>query len=207
MNYGLRWELNTPYADSGNRLQTFRPGQDTTQYPCWLSARREHGTLEPTPPEIAAEFIANNAYFPTGLVFPGDKGVPSGLTSTYYKAFAPSIGLAYSPGWTDGWLAKFTGGPGKSTIRGGYGIFYNPMEQLVMEQFSAEPPFGVSTFLSSPLFNTPFMGQNGVQSPNNAGGIITRSRPRPAPIPAGPRVVWTGHCSGRCCCTENSSRT
>jgi outer membrane receptor protein involved in Fe transport len=38
LNYGLRWELNTPYVDTENRLQTFRPGQDTTQYPCWLSA-------------------------------------------------------------------------------------------------------------------------------------------------------------------------
>ena len=37
LNYGLRWELNTPYYDLGNRLQTFRPGQATTQYPCWLS--------------------------------------------------------------------------------------------------------------------------------------------------------------------------
>ena len=43
LNYGLRWELNTPYYDTGNRLQTFRPGQVTTQYPCWLSRgeRRE----------------------------------------------------------------------------------------------------------------------------------------------------------------------
>ena len=38
LNYGLRWELNTPYYDTGNRLQTFRPGQVTTQYPCWISA-------------------------------------------------------------------------------------------------------------------------------------------------------------------------
>ena len=32
LNYGLRWELNTNYADTGNRLQTFRPGQATTKY-------------------------------------------------------------------------------------------------------------------------------------------------------------------------------
>ena len=172
LNYGLRWELNTPYVDSGNRLQTFRPGQDTTQYPCWLSAASA-SALGTTPGDCGPT-SANNAYFPTGLVFPGDKGVQQGMTATYYKAFAPRIGLAYSPGWTDGPLAKITGGPGKSTIRGGYGIFYNPMEQLVMEQFSAEPPFGVSTFSSSPLFKTPFLGQNGVQLPNNAGGIITQ---------------------------------
>ena len=37
VNYGLRWNLNTPYYDLGNRLQTFRPGQATTQYPCFIS--------------------------------------------------------------------------------------------------------------------------------------------------------------------------
>ena len=191
LNYGLRWELNTPYVDSGNRLQTFRPGQDTTLYPCWLSATSaanlgtSAGSCQPG--------TANYAYFPTGLVFPGDKGVQQGLTATYYKAVAPRIGLAYSPGWNDGLLGALAGGPGKSTIRGGYGIFYNPMEQLVMEQFSAEPPFGVSAFSSSPLFNTPFLGQNGVQVPNNAGGIITQTPSTPCFDPAGPKgcVDWS----------------
>jgi hypothetical protein len=191
LNYGLRWELNTPYADSGNRLQTFRPGQDTTQYPCWLSASSA-ASLGTTPGDCGPT-SANYAYFPTGLVFPGDKGVPGGLTSTYYKAWAPRIGLAYSPGWTDGVLGAIAGGPGKSTIRGGFGIFYNPIEQLVMEQFSAEPPFGVSASLSNPLFNTPFIGQNGVQSPNNAGGIITQTPSTPCFDPSGPKgcVDWS----------------
>lgn len=191
LNYGLRWELNTPYVDSGNRLQTFRPGQDTALYPCWLSAAS--ATSLGTTPGDCGPTSANNAYFPTGLVFPGDKGVPQGLTSTYYKAFAPRIGLAYSPGWTEGVLGAITGGPGKSTIRGGFGLFYNPMEQLVMEQFSAEPPFGVSSFVSNPMFNTPFIGQNGVQSPNNAGGIITQTPSTPCFDPAGPKgcVDWS----------------
>ncbi len=83
--------------------------------------------------------------FPLGLVFPGDQGVPRGLTSTYYKAFAPRIGLAWSPGATEGWLAKLTGGPRQASIEQDYGLFYNPIEQLVLEQFSAEPPFGGSS--------------------------------------------------------------
>jgi outer membrane receptor protein involved in Fe transport len=191
LNYGLRWELNTPYVDSGNRLQTFRPGQDTTQYPCWLSASSQT-SLGATSADCGPN-SANNAYFPTGLVFPGDKGVPRGLTSTYYKAFAPRIGLAYSPGWTDGWLAKLTGGPAHSTIRAGYGMFYNPMEQLVLEQFSAEPPFGVSVFSSSPLFNTPYLLQNGTTVPNNATGIIKQTPSTPCFDSAGPTgcVDWS----------------
>ncbi|HUN62269.1 MAG TPA: carboxypeptidase regulatory-like domain-containing protein [Candidatus Sulfotelmatobacter sp.] len=191
LNYGLRWELNTPYVDSGNRLQTFRPGQDTTQYPCYLSPGSEQA-LGATSQDCGPN-SANNAYFPTGLVFPGDKGVPRGLTSTYYKAFAPRIGLAWSPGWSDGWLGKLTGGPGKSTIRGGYGIFYNPMEQLVLEQFSAEPPFGISAFVSDPLMNTPYLLQNGTTVPNNGGGVITQTPSTPCPYAGGPAgcVDWS----------------
>jgi outer membrane receptor protein involved in Fe transport len=191
LNYGLRWELNTPYVDSGNRLQTFRPGQDTTQYPCWLSAASA-ASLGTTPGDCGPT-SANSAYFPTGLVFPGDKGVPQGLTSTYYKAFAPRIGLAYSPNWSDGLLGALAGGPGHSTIRAGFGIFYNPMEQLVMEQFSAEPPFGISASLSAPLFNTPYLSQAGVQAPNNAGGVIQQTPSTPCFDPTGPAgcVDWS----------------
>jgi Carboxypeptidase regulatory-like domain/TonB-dependent Receptor Plug Domain len=198
LNYGLRWELNTPYVDSGNRLQTFRPGQITAKYPCWLS-QAGADTINNTvgsnivAPGDCGPNSAQNAYFPTGLVFPGDKGVPQGLTSTYYKAIAPRFGVAYSPSWTEGPLAKITGGPGKSTIRGGYGIFYNPIEQLVMEQFSAEPPFGISASLSSPMFNTPYLGQNGVQSPNNGGGVIHQTPTTPCFDSAGPAgcVDWS----------------
>lgn len=191
LNYGVRWELNTPFYDTKNRIQTFRPGQGTTQYPCWLSATSA-AALGTTPGDCGPT-SANNAYFPTGLVFPGDKGVPNGLTSTYYKAFAPRLGLAWSPAAKDGFLAKLTGGPGRSTIRAGYGIFYNPMEQLVLEQFSAEPPFGVSAFASNPLFNTPFVLQDGSQLPNNASGIINQTPSTPCFDPAGPKgcVDWS----------------
>jgi outer membrane receptor protein involved in Fe transport len=198
LNYGLRWELNTPYIDTQNRIQTYRPGQITSKYPCWLSQagadtiNSSAGFNAVTPGDCGPN-SPQNAYFPTGLVFPGDKGVPQGLTSTYYKAFAPRIGLAWSPGWTDGWLKTLTGGPGKSTVRGGYGIFYNPIEQLVLEQFSAEPPFGVSAFLSNPMFNTPYILQNGTQLPNNGGAVIHQTPSTPCFDSAGPNgcVDWS----------------
>jgi len=144
MNYGLRWELNTPQKDIGRRVQTFRPGQSTTRYPCLQTATND----------CASEF-------PTGLVFPGEKGVPAGLTTTYYKAFAPRIGLAWDPK-----------GDGKTSIRGGWGLFYNPIEQLVLEQFSAEPPFGISLTTSSTLFNTPYVNQSGGVLANGANGVL-----------------------------------
>jgi Carboxypeptidase regulatory-like domain len=193
LNYGLRWELNTPYYDTGNRLQTFRPGQATTQYPCWMS--QESADETGLSPGACGPGSGNDSIFPYGLVFPGDKGVPRGLTSTYYKGFAPRIGLAWSPAATTGWLAKLTGGPGKSSMRAGYGIFYNPIEQLVMEQFSAEPPFGGSTSLSNDLFNLPFEAQSGGNFPNPYGGVLhqTPTTPCASDTPGGPPgcVDWS----------------
>jgi hypothetical protein len=194
LNYGLRWELNTPYYDLGNRLQTFRPGQATTQYPCWISSENA-SALGLSAGGDCGENSAANAVFPLGLVFPGDKGVPRSLTSAYYKSFAPRIGIAWSPAWTDGILAKLSGGPGKMSLRAGFGIFYNPIEQLVLEQFSAEPPFGGSTFLSNTLFNTPFEFQSGGNAPNPFQGIInqTPNTPCAVDVPGGPNgcVDWS----------------
>jgi hypothetical protein len=194
LNYGLRWELNTPYYDTGNRLQTFRPGQATTQYPCWLS--QENATaLNLTPGDCGQGSGANNAVFPLGLVFPGDKGVPRGLTSTYYKAFAPRIGIAWTPNWTEGWLAKLTGGPSNTSVRAGFGLFYNPIEQLVLEQFSAEPPFGGSSFVTNPQFNLPYLTQDGTQAPNPFSGVIQQTPKTPCAVdtPGGPNgcVDWS----------------
>src|SRR5947209_4651388 len=63
LNYGLRWELNTPLTDIGRHVQTFRPGQSTNVYPCQISPYGQSliGTTDCT------------SVFPTGLVVPGDK--------------------------------------------------------------------------------------------------------------------------------------
>ncbi|MGH9649701.1 MAG: hypothetical protein ACRD3I_04435, partial [Terriglobales bacterium] len=68
---------------------------------------------------------------------------------------------------------------GRTSIRMGWGMFYNPVEQLVLEQFSAEPPFGGSSGLSNVLFNTPFLFQNGTIAPNPFGGILNPPRGQP----------------------------
>jgi hypothetical protein len=177
LNYGLRWELNTPMADIGARTQTFRPGESTTVFPCQLSPNNPLvgmlGTTDCNPGS------AGQAVFPLGLVVPGDKGISKALTQTYYKAFAPRIGLAWSPSWNDSALRKITGGSGMTSIRMGWGLFYNPMEQLVLEQFSGEPPFGGSVNLSETLFNTPFAGQDGTTYPNPFNGILNPTRGQP----------------------------
>jgi len=164
LNYGLRWELNYPLADAAQRVQTFRPGQATQIFPCELNAENTATIGNGT--SACGPGSANEAYFPLGLVIPGDKGVPKGLTATYYKAFAPRIGMAWSP-------ARFNN---RLVIRGGFGLFYNPIEQLVLEQFQGEPPFGGSSSISEGLFQTPYVSQSGSITPNAFNGFLNPAR-------------------------------
>jgi outer membrane receptor protein involved in Fe transport len=148
LNYGFRWELNTPLADKAHHVEAFRAGEMSKVYPCG----------GPNTDCTSQDAI--------GLVVPGDPGVPNGLTSTYFKAFAPRIGIAWSPGSS-----------GKTSIRAGWGLFYNPIEQLVLAQFGAEPPFGGSTTVSETQFNLPFLGQDGVTTYLNPfNGVLNPQR-------------------------------
>ena len=151
LNYGLRWELDTPLADKAKHVETFRPGQQSTVFPCG----------GPNTDCTSQDAV--------GLVVPGDAGIPPGMTQTYYKAFAPRIGLAWSPG-----------NSGRTSIRAGWGLFYNPVEQLVLEQFGAEPPFGGSTFVYETQFNLPFLGQDGATTYLNPfNGVLNPQRGTP----------------------------
>jgi hypothetical protein len=171
LNLGLRWEMNTPLTDVGQKVQRFNPGQVSTVFPCQLSP--VSNLFGP------GNDCDNQGVTPAGLVVPGDKGVPGGLLDTYYKAFAPRLGLNWSPGFKDGPLAKLTGGPNKTTISMGWGLFYNPIEQLVLEQFVAEPPFGISNGVSDPLFSTPFVTQQGNTKPNVSDAFLNPPRNKP----------------------------
>ena len=170
LNYGFRWEYSPPMTDISGHVETFRPGQNSTVYPCGITTSATYWqTLTPT--AVPNPTCANTGAEPTGLVVPGDPGVPAGMTSTYYKSFAPRIGIAYSPGRD-----------GKTSIRAGWGLFYNPIEELVLAQFGAEPPFGGSSSFSDVFFNTPFVNQGEFTAPNPFGGIITPTKGAPTDL-------------------------
>jgi hypothetical protein len=171
LTYGLRWEWNTPMSDAGHRVQAFRPGQSSAVYPCVLRANDPlvalYGSADCSPTGPA------HAVFPLGLVFPGDRGIPASLAHNYFRSFAPRFGLAWSPPWNSGWLSTLSGGPGRTSVRAAWGMFYDSLEELLFgENLAAQPPFGGSTGLSNVLFNTPFLEQHGDILPNPFHGFL-----------------------------------
>jgi Carboxypeptidase regulatory-like domain len=138
LNYGLRWDRIEPWYEKYNQIATFVPGEQSLVFP---------GA-------------------PAGILYPTDPGVSRTLAPPGNRDFAPRIGLAYSPDAPgDGLLARIFGGPGKTSIRASYGMFYTAIEALTIGVMSANAPYGTTyTSPAPPLFSTPFVtaatGQN-----------------------------------------------
>src|SRR3984957_17263988 len=152
LNLGLRWEVSMPWYDTQGKIQTFAPGEQSTEFPL----------------------------APSGLVFPGDPGIPKTLAPTKYNNLGPRLGLAYSPGFSDGVLGKIFGGPGKSSIRAAYGLYYTSVEDLNLFYEVADAPFGL--YWTSPvsvMFDEPFRVRA-------TGASLNQRFPFTAPVPGAP---------------------
>lgn len=122
INAGLRYELPQPYTEIHNRMSLFEPGKQSHVLP--------------------------NA--PTGLLYPGDPGVPSGLIATDRKGFAPRFGVAWNPD-----------GSGKLLLTSAYGVFYEPYytgQGGPLQSPISAPPYLGTPQVSLPNFADPFNG-------------------------------------------------
>jgi hypothetical protein len=159
LNYGLRWDRIEPWYETNNGISTFEPGKQSIVFP---------GA-------------------PPGMLFPTDPGVPRTLAPPGNLDFAPRIGLAWSPNAREGTLlGKILGGPGKTSIRAGFGTYYTAIEGLTIGILAGNAPFGITySSPAPPLFATPFITASNGQDQGQpfpvalATGTASSSNPNP----------------------------
>ena len=125
---GLRYERAAPFVEGGDKLNAFHPGKQSTRFPA----------------------------APTGLVYPGDPGVPRGTYATDGNNVAPRVGFVWQPGE----VLETT------VVRGGWGLFYDtPAGQGdFFQNGTLAPPFqpltevNYSLASADPRFQAPLAG-------------------------------------------------
>jgi hypothetical protein len=136
INYGLRWDYITPWAEMHHQTTTFVQGVESTTFPG-----------------------APLGYLVPGDPLPDGSHIPAAIAPTPLDNFSPRLGIAYSPVFSHGWLNKLTGGPGKTSIRAGAGRFFTAVEGLTIAYPTGNPPYGLTyTSPEAPVMATPFVG-------------------------------------------------
>jgi hypothetical protein len=67
-----------------------------------------------------------------------------------YRNLAPRLALAYSPNFDRGWLKSFFGGAGKSSVRMGYGLYFDHFGEGLVNTFDRNGSFGLTTYETNP---------------------------------------------------------
>jgi hypothetical protein len=135
LNAGLRYSLFSPPWET-NGLQV----SPTMSLSTWFN-NRAVGMLNGVP-SSAQPLISYN--------WSG----PANNGPNYYgwdtHNFAPRLSVAYSPGWSEGILGKLAGGPGRSSIRAGFGMLYDRVGESIVDTFDQNGSFGLFTELENP---------------------------------------------------------
>jgi hypothetical protein len=136
INYGLRWDYITPWAEAHHQTTTFVQGVQSKTFPG-----------------------APLGYLVPGDPLPNGSHIPAAIAPSPLDNFSPRVGIAYAPNWSIGFLRKLTGGPGKTSIRAGAGRFFTAVEGLTVAYPTGNPPYGLTyTSPEAPVMATPFVG-------------------------------------------------
>jgi hypothetical protein len=147
LSFGLRYSLfRTPYSGSGTGvtpLTSFDPA-------VWDKSKAPQLTA-------AGALVANTGNLQNGLII-GGQNSPYGeyITSQDNTNFAPRLGIAWDPF-----------GTGKTSVRAGYGVFYDSVAAgLIEDNVFNNPPFLGSSDFTGGFFTSNIAAQAGVASKN-----------------------------------------
>ena len=143
---GLRWSLMPPLREVHGLQVSMTPGVDE------YIARRL---------DLAASGLPTRDAGVLGFVRPDDPQARP-LWQTHKNNFSPRLAVAFSPQVREGFFGKLFGGPGKTSIRVGGGLFYN-IFGMGMIQMLDRNAFGLTskvtrqdfTAVNSPRFTSP----------------------------------------------------
>ncbi len=132
ITYGLRWTLlQPPYEKNGVQVAP------TTSLNRWFNTRGQS--------MLAGQPFNNPITF--DLAGQANNGNP--YWQDDFKNFAPRLAIAYSPGFDHGFLGRLFGGPTKTSIRIGAGMYYDHFGEGIVNTFDRDGSFGLSTLLTN----------------------------------------------------------
>jgi hypothetical protein len=80
---------------------------------------------------------------PVGVVFPGDPGVPEGGFNVAWGNFGPRLGFAWD-----------VLGDGRTSVRGGYGVFFDMPNTIALNNQANQAPFGTQVTINGNAQNS-----------------------------------------------------
>jgi len=147
VTFGLRYSLlEPPYETSGTQIAPTVSTHD------WfinrgIAAAQGHGYFN----QIGTDPSGNPIYDHT-LQFDltGQANGKKPYWGWDYHNLAPRLAIAYSPSGDSGLGRRIWGGAGKSSIRVGWGLYFDHFGQGITNTFDREGAFGLSTMIGNP---------------------------------------------------------
>jgi hypothetical protein len=147
VTYGLRYSLlEPPYETTGTQVQP-----TTSSHDWFMNRGKAADQGQSYFPQIGTDGSGNPIYdhnLQFALGGQANHGKP--YWNWDYKNLAPRLAIAYSPSGDSGFGRKLWGGPGKSSIRAGWGLYFDHFGEGISSTFDREGAFGLTSSISNP---------------------------------------------------------